>query len=206
MHDEMRTLLNAYLDGELHGRSLRDLETHLLFCQACRNELEELRLVSNLLQADPAPEFTSTERFVSQLSLSLPRRSSHRRPATPGSLAWWLVPVGLIGAWFFVQTVFTLTNLVTAVDFTGLLGHSSTWMSALLGGGQESTWFSATAGLFGGQTAFQPVLSLLNNASVFSVNLLSGFVWQALIVLLYWAWLAFWWLRNNPRNLKAQNA
>ena len=80
MHEEMRTLLNAYLDGELHGRRLQEMETHLAICAACRDELSELRLVSDLLQADPAPEFMPAERFVSQLTLRLPRRSLHDQP------------------------------------------------------------------------------------------------------------------------------
>jgi hypothetical protein len=42
--------------------------------------------------------------------------------------------------------------------------------------------------------------------SVFGANLLSGFLWQAVIVLLYWAWLFFWWLRRRPRPMKMQNA
>jgi anti-sigma factor RsiW len=203
MHEDMHELLNAYLDGELHGWHLQEMETHLASCAACRNELRELRLVSDLLQANPAPEFTSTERFVSQLTLSLPRRSLRVQPPKPGSLAWWLVPAGLLGAWFFVQTVFTLTDVISAANITGLLGHAASW----LGSGQETIWFSTATSLFAGQAAgAQPTLSLLNNVSVFGMNLLSGFLWQAVIVLLYWAWLFIWWLRGSPRPMKMRNA
>ncbi len=204
MHDDMRTLLNAYLDGELHGTRLRAMETHLAACAACRNELRELRLVSNLLQADPVPEFTPAERFVSQLTLSMPRRAPQVRPQKPASLAWWLVPAGLLGAWFFVRTVFTLTDVVTAANMTGLLGHAASWLG---GGGQESIWFSTAASLFGGQAVgAQPTLSLLNNVSVFGASLVSGFLLQAVIVLLYWAWLFFWWFRRSPGQVKMQKA
>ena len=204
MHEDMRTLVNAYLDGELHGWRLLEMQTHLAACAACRDELKELRLVSNLLQADPAPELPPAERFVSQLTLSLPRPVPLRdRPPKPGSLAGWLVPAGLLGAWFFVQTVFTLTNVITAANMTGLLGHADRW----LGGGQESIWFSAVTSLFGGQAVGTlPTLSLLNNVSVFGANLLSGFLWQAVIVLLYWAWLSIWWLGRGPRPMKMRNA
>ncbi len=225
MHEDMRTLVNAYLDGELHGWRLLELQTHLAACAACRNELRELRLVSDLLQANPAPELPSAERFVSQLTLSLPRPEPRpgtgttplepglprpvlepglpRRHPKPGSLAGWLVPAGLLGAWFFVQTVFTLTNVITAANMTGLLGHADRW----LGSGQESIWFSAVTSLFGGQAVgAQPTLSLLNNVSVFGANLLSGFLWQAVIVLLYWAWLSIWWLGRGARPMKMQNA
>lgn len=202
MHEDMRTLVNAYLDGELHGWRLLEMQTHLASCAACRNELSELRLVSNLLQADPAPELPLAERFVSQLTLSLPRPVPLRdRHPKPGSLSGWLVPAGLFGAWFFVQTVFTLTNVITAANMTGLLGHADRW----LGSGQESIWFSAVTSLFGGQAVgAQPTLFLLNNVSVFGANLLSGFLWQAVIVLLYWAWLSIWWLGRGLQSMKIQ--
>jgi hypothetical protein len=201
MHEEMRTLLNAYLDGELHGQHLKEMQNHLAFCDACQNELKELRLVSNLLQTDPTPEFITAERFVSQLTLNLPRRSPYNQPVKPSSLAWWLIPAGLLGSWFFMQTVFTLTNIVTAAKMAGLLGQVSNW----LGSGQETTWFSTATSMFGGQAAIQPILSLLNNVNVFGVDLLSGFAWQAAIVLLYWTWLFFWWLRGHPRHMQVQN-
>jgi hypothetical protein len=217
----MRTLLNAYLDGELNGWRLLEMQTHLASCAACRNELSELRLVSKLLQANSAPEFTPAERFVSQLTLSLPRpvlepglprpvlepglprRLLRDRLPKFGSLAGWLVPAGLLGAWFFVQTVFTLTGVITAANMTGLLGHADRW----LGSGQESIWFSAVTSLFGGQAVgAQPTLFLLNNVSVFGANLLSGFLWQALIVLLFWIWLSIWWLSGGLRPMKMRNA
>jgi hypothetical protein len=220
MHEDMRTLLNSYLDGELSGWRLLDMQTHLASCAACRNELKELSLVSDLLQADFTPEFPPAERFVSQLTLSLPRPVPRPRtgtiplepglprrplrdpPPKPNALALWLLPAGLLGAWFFVQTVFTLTDVVTAAKMTGLLGQAASW----LGGRQESIWFSTVTSLFGGQAVgAQPTLSLLNNVSVFTANLLSGFLWQAAIVMLYWVWLFLWWLRRGPRPMKMQN-
>jgi hypothetical protein len=176
------------------------MQTHLASCVICRNELKELRIVSDILKAAPAPQAVPVEHFVSQMTLNLPRRTLADRPPKPGSLAWWIVPAGLIGAWFFVQTLFTLTNTVTAIDLTGLLGKASIW----LGGGQENIWLSAIANLFGGQTT--GTVSLLNNVSVFGGGLLSGFLWQAAIVLLYWGWLAIWWLRRGPRPMKMHDA
>jgi len=202
MHEEMHTLLNSYLDGELHGQRLREMETHLSSCSACQDGLRELRLVSEFLQAGSAPEVIPAERFISELTLSLPRRPLHNRSSKPGSLAWWLVPAGLLGAWFFVQTVLTMTDVVTAAKLTGMLGQAASW----LGSGQETIWFSTVTSLFGRQAIeSQPTLSLLNNTNVFAANLLSGFLWQAVIGLLYWAWLFFWWLRRSPRTAKMQN-
>jgi anti-sigma factor RsiW len=202
MHEEMRTLLNAYLDGELQGRRLQEMQTHLATCDACQKELRELRLVSEQLKADTALEAPSADHFVSQLTLRLPRRPQLDRPPKSISLAWWLVPAGLLMAWVFIQTVYTLTDVVTAANLTGLLGNASHW----LGGGQESAWLSAATTLFGGQILAQPTVSLLNSVSVTVAGLFNGFLWQAGIVLVYWIWLCLWWLRHNPRPGKIRNA
>jgi anti-sigma factor RsiW len=196
MHDELRTLLNATLDGELHGWRMKEMETHLVSCETCRNELEELRQISDLIRTDLAPKFLPVDRFVSQLTLKLPRHPERDLNPKSASQAWWLVPVSLLGAWFFVQTVFTLTSIVSVAKMAGLLGQVSSWVGA----GQETIWFSIATSLLRGQVSIsQPMLSWLNNVSVFGADLMSGFLWQAVIVLLYWSWILFWWLRQSRR-------
>jgi hypothetical protein len=199
MHDEMRTLLNAYLDNELHGKRLQELELHLASCQDCREELEQLRHVSKLLQAAPAPEFTPAERFVSNLTLSLPRRPLRDHSPQSASLVWWLVPAGLLFALFFVRTVITLTDVIAVADVIGLLGSAAAWLDA----GQHAAWYATTMDLFGNQLGgAQSTLEALNTVSVFGGNLLSGFLWQAGILLLLSGWLVFWWFRRSPRLAK----
>jgi hypothetical protein len=46
----------------------------------------------------------------------------------------------------------------------------------------------------------------LNTLNVYSVDLLDGFLWQALIVLLYWGWLSIWWFRRRPHPMKMKKA
>jgi predicted anti-sigma-YlaC factor YlaD len=198
MHEDILPLLNAYLDGELHGTRLLQVQNHLASCEACRNELKELRRVSDLLQAAPAPEFTPADRFVANLTLSLPRRPLASQPPKPGSLLWWLVPAGLLVAWFFVQTAFTLTNVVTAADAAGLLGNASSFFSS---GTDHTLWFNALTGLLGGQSTGTS-LSLLDQVSAFGTSLFTSFLVQAAIVLAYWAWLTVWWLRRRPRPMR----
>lgn len=203
MHEDMRALLNPYLDNELHGARLRELELHLASCEACQDELGKLRHVSERLQAVPVPEFMPVERFVLNLNMRLPRRTLHATPSKPGSLAWWLVPAGLLGAWFFTQTLFTLTNVVTAAQTTGMFGQVANWLA----GGQQTIWFAATTSLFGGQVAgVHSTLSALNGLNIFGVKLIEGFLWQALLVLLYWCWLFVWWLRRRPSSVQIENA
>ena len=70
----------------------------------------------------------------------------------------------MLAAWFFVQTVFTLTGAVTAAQMTGLLGQAAKWLN----GGQETIWFAAVTSLFGSQAgAAQPELSLMNTLNVY---------------------------------------
>jgi anti-sigma factor RsiW len=203
MHEAMRSLLNAYLDGELQSTRLQEMELHLASCESCRNELTELHLVSTLLQDAPSPEFMNTERFVSNLVLRLPRQTLHSLPPKPGQLAWWLIPAGLMGAWVFVQTVFILSNLVAVAQTTSLFGQVATWLNV----GQQTAWFAVLTSFFRTQAGgLQPTLSVLNGLNILGVNLVDGFLWQALIVLLYWSWLFAWWLLRRPRPIEMGNA
>jgi hypothetical protein len=201
MHEEMQSLLTAYMDGELHGWRLQQMDAHLAACEVCRNELIEMRQLSDLVRTSPAPEFLPVDRFVSNLTLNLPRLPKHDLPAKGTTWVWWLVPAGLLGAWFFMQTVFTLTDVVTTANLTGLLGHASSW----LGGGQDAIWFHAASSMFGRQVVTLPSISLLNNMSIFGANLLSGLFWEAVIGLLYCSWLVIWLLRRIPPTLKSEN-
>jgi anti-sigma factor RsiW len=203
MHEDLRLLLNAYLDGELQGSRLREMTQHLASCEACQKDLKQLQQISDRLKSTPMPEFMPVERFVSNLNLRLPRQPQRDLPPNPKPLSWWLAPAGLLGVWFFLHTVFTLANMFTAVETTGLLGQAANWF----GSGQQAVWYAAMTSLSGVKsTGLQTTLSLLNNLDIFSVNLLTGFLWQALIVLLYWGWLSTWWLRHRPQPFQIENA
>lgn len=201
MHEDMRQLLNAYLDGELHGIRLLQMQTHLASCESCRRELRQLRRVSDLLQAAPPPGFRPVDRFVSNLALRLPRRSLRERPPRPGSTLWWLVPAGLLGSWFFTRTAFTISSLISAAGVTGFLGQAQSWLT---GAGQQSLWFTLLGGLTGDQLLSMEgsAFGLVSMADSFGLGLLNGFFWQAVIVLLYWGWLAVWWLKRRPQPMK----
>jgi hypothetical protein len=100
-------------------------------------------------------------------------------------------------AWFFVRTVYALSSAISAAEITGLLGNGLIWLN---GSGQEVAWFAALSSLFGGQTS--STFTTLNQVNVLGADLLSGLLWQALIVLLYWGWLAAWWFSRRPRPMK----
>ena len=84
-HDEIRTGLSAYKDGELR-ESLRDrISRHLQVCDACREELRELDQIDSLVRG--LPGISASETFTSDIiaraqaakapryrKLTLPRR------------------------------------------------------------------------------------------------------------------------------------
>lgn len=199
MSDHVNEWLNAYLDGELGNSRLRQVEAHLAGCGACRAELDGLRALSGLLRATPPDAtFVPAGRFAANLTLKLPRRPETPLPRKAPGIAWWLAPAVTLSAWIFVQTVFTLTSVVAAVDAAGLLRSPSAWLA---GSGRQTAWFAAAMQLFGAEmaAAHQTTLSFLNLLNFLGVDLLSGFLWQAAIVLVYWTWLWLWWLHHRPR-------
>jgi anti-sigma factor RsiW len=101
-------LLSAYIDGELAGRQVQAVETHLTACAGCREELETLRSALLLLEAPKTPVRPEglLEEFKAQY---LPRAEAasaplwgFRLPALPKmewpSLGRVLVPMGGMAA------------------------------------------------------------------------------------------------------------
>lgn len=72
-HQRAQELLSDYLDGELSGADLADLEQHLESCAECQAELESLRktlsVLGGLKPAEPSPD------FLQQVNQKLRRRS-----------------------------------------------------------------------------------------------------------------------------------
>jgi hypothetical protein len=197
MIEHATELLGAYLDGELRGLRLHQVEEHLAKCKACQKELEELRGLSKLLQETvPAEAFTPTDRFVANLALNLPRRTEAKPTRKPLEFIWWLVPAGVLGTWVFLQTVMTVSTLISTANLTGLLGNATAWLK---NGSQQSLWFSASMGLFGNHLSGsgRTTLDVLNGLSVFGSSILMQLVWQAGIALVYWVWLGLWWTRRR---------
>jgi hypothetical protein len=197
MIEHVTEWLSAYLDGELRGLRLRQVEVHLSECAACRSELIKLRNLSALLK-DTAPGeiFMPTERFVTNLTLNLPRRLEVRQRRSATEIVWWLVPVAVLGAWIFTQTVLTVSTLVSTANLTGLFGNAAAWLQS---GPQHAEWFSATLSLFGNNLSgnARTLLDVLDDLSIFRLSFTAQLAWQAGIGLLYWIWLAVWWSRRR---------
>lgn len=200
MPEHINEWLNAYLDGELRGARLHQVENHLAGCAECRAELAGLQGLSALLrETDPAGKFISTERFVSNLTLNLPRQPEQAQPRKALEIGWWLIPVGVLGTWAFLQVTFSLSWLVQVASNAGLLGSTFTWLQA---NPPQMEWFATLTNLFGGQLDFtgRLLLSTLNDSDLFIRNLVGPFLWQAILAVAYLGWLAAWWFRQQGQS------
>lgn len=192
MSEHITAWLGAYLDDELRGATLRQVENHLSECAACQMELDDLRGLSSLLRETPAPvNFLPRERFVANLTLNLPRQTGTTQ--TPGlvELGWWLLPLAIFLAWVFMQLTATISAaLLTAVNL-GLLGEGLSWLWG--GAARQSLWFGWLVRLIGEPAGS---LALFNTIDMFLRDLFSHYFWQAILGIIYLAWLARSWQKQ----------
>lgn len=198
MVEHIHEWLGAYLDGELRGWRLQQVETHLQECQECSSELVELRSLSTLLRETPVEEdFTPADRFTAQVLRRLPPQQEPVLRSKVMKAGWWLAPAILLGGWVFAQTVVIVSWMVWAGGQMGVLGAASAWLKDVP---QQNLWLHAALSLLDGNLAsVQPAFGLVASWG-------QAFLGQAILLLilaaLYWTWLAFWWLRRQ--RLSAQ--
>jgi hypothetical protein len=200
MNEHVTTWLGAYHDGELKGFRLRQVEAHLADCATCRAELEQLQTLTTLLQASPAAEgLTPSERFVAQVGLRLPRHPTQPVWKRTLELGWRLAPVGLLGAWVFVQTTFLVTKIVMGALRMGLGGElAAELLPTLQPGLSLSKLFGSSGASLGDVGKF--IVQLLNGGGPLGWGVMLNLGSLVVIGLLYWSWLASWWARRQRQN------
>ncbi len=210
MNQHVMEWLEAYHDGELEEPRRRQVETHLRSCESCRVELGRLQTLARLLQANPLPKgLTPPERFVAQVRLQLKPRPA--RPAWQSVLemGWRFAPVGLLGAWGFAQAVLLVSVAVFVALGAGLGGNFATqWLPMQWLPSAHDLWAMQvlTLPLSGPETGIaETVLQFLGDGwlSTWSFALeisLLEIVLFVVIGLLYWSWLASWWVRQQHQR------
>ncbi|MBN2006260.1 MAG: zf-HC2 domain-containing protein [Anaerolineae bacterium] len=193
--------LEAYYDGVLSPAQRARVEAHLATCNACRAELQALQSLSTLLHtAPPAETVLSPERFVAQVGLRLPRRQELSPAQRVLEAAWRLVPVGLLGAWTFLQTLFVVGTVALVArwifgDFPGLSAAPSTalWMREFLhfSGANLRDLLPLAAETWWNSGALHPVQTW-------------GFILILGLSIGYSSWLVSWWIRQ-PKNHAMEN-
>ena len=195
MSDHITQWLNAYLDGELKNGKLHQVEAHLADCEECQAELESLQALSNLLHDGPGPEFIPAERFAAQVSLRLPREQPKPARRNVFEMGWWLIPVGLLFLWMFLNTSTWMGRAVATANQFGLLNNAPAWM--VNDESREGLWSERLGeiGLLNGTS-----LQWAEAVEAFTKNTLPSIIWQAAIALVYLSWIALWWARQTPRG------
>ena len=198
MNEHVAALLAAYEDGELGGFQVLRVEAHLAHCAPCRAELEQLRALRALLQEGFAPSVrTPPDRFVAQVGLRLPPcpdQPSWRRALGAG---WRLIPLGLLGAWAFGQTVLIVAGIVLTALSMGLGGDVVTgWLPQFQG-----TWLAQLSGLSGASLGDvgSAVTRILSGGWPLGWVTVLNLVLMVTIGLPYWSWMASWWVRRQRR-------
>jgi|SRR5687768_12266186 len=192
MHNHVTEWLNAYLDGELHGNQLHQVEKHLTECKACQAELRSLQDLSGLLHKVPAPEFTAPERFATQVNLLLPQKPVTAPRSRLFEIGWWMIPVGLLAAWAFVSTASIVSNMFSAANNFGLVDGANT---LLVSSASNTVTWTSTLGQFGFLEG--KGLEWIEITENYSRDVLPQFVWQVSIAVLYLSWIAIWWARQT---------
>ena len=196
MDKHMDQWLGAYLDGELRGVRRRQVADHLDDCPQCRAELKALTQLSSLLQADPLPENVfPAARFADEVALQLPRLQPGKsiKRGNWSTVGLWLVPVGAIGVWVFMVVVSTLVNAAGVALQTGLISNLPAWVALPADyGALSGVMLNTLNGSL--DTTLRAGLEAVGRQELFWRGVAGHLLLQAILVLVYWSWLAGWLL------------
>ncbi len=148
---ETNSALSAYLDGELSGESLAEVEQRLAESEAARDDLAELREVSQILRVlpvDRAPvELASAVMAQVESEMLLPRPTVVR-PVESARPARGFATIGVAGV-ALVALVAVVTNLPLSndADDSPRMAETSKATESELSGGPDQVMGGARAGV-----------------------------------------------------------
>jgi anti-sigma factor RsiW len=191
MNGHLDEWIDAYLDGEMTSLQKRQTEAHLAHCPACAAILEQRRALSLLLQEAPAASDLKPEKqFAAEVGLQLARRQpGASQPRRSSSLAWQLIPVGLLLALIFIQTTLALSGILNFFPAA------------------DQTLVSQAPGLAALQLTPGTISDVLGFMGIFGFidwTWLAGILFLGAISLAYLGWLASWWARHEQTPAQLQ--
>ena len=195
MSNHVNEWLSAYLDGELKGRQLQQVEEHLAECETCQSEFESLQGLSVLLHEVPPPEFISPERFATQVNLLLPQKRTAPPRRQLSEIGWWMIPVGILAVWVFISAAILVSDVVTVADNFGLLDKTT---ASFISAPSDTADVASTLGQVGVLRGNS--LRWAERSESYTREVFPQFVWQISIGLLYLSWIAIWWVRHTRQG------
>ncbi|MBI9044179.1 MAG: zf-HC2 domain-containing protein [Anaerolineaceae bacterium] len=207
MKKHVELWIEAYLDGELNPNQQRKLEKHLENCPECLQMIAERQALSSLLQDHPLrAELKSAERFTSEINLQLPRRvkrtaistTENNTPSFSWQHIWQVLPILLLLAFIFIQTVGIASNILRVVPGANTLAEQSANLSSVVA--------LPTFAEFNLGRALQFILDITGISNLLGWNILTQIIGIILIGILYSSWLAGWIVKekesqqHNTRN------
>jgi hypothetical protein len=113
-------------------------------------------------------------------------------------IGWRLTPVGLLGAWAFVQAALWVSIvLLGALQ----LGIGSDLVAGLLPASQGSWWTETLSLSSANLSSLEQIgRQLVNNGGPLGWGVTLNLVAMVVIGLLYLSWLASWWARSQHKN------
>jgi hypothetical protein len=192
MNEHVDLWLSAYHDGELSPRWAQQVEKHLAACQNCRRPLAQLRNLSVLLGENLLPEgLMPADVFAARVAMRLPRTIPETLWAQALKVGWQAAPFGVLAVWAFVQTVFLVAGLLVLALNT-LPGGGQ--VAVLLGFEATGARFDLFAGL--GDSGLLGYLGqMFGDGGPLGWAVSLNLSLTILIGLLYWSWLASWWIQ-----------
>ena len=125
-------ILQSYFDGELSGRQLESVTSHLASCKTCAVTAREIEAETALLAAAFAPEFEAavpTEQLRQRLDAAIAGLQTQRLPVKErfSARAWLQSLVAPLS--FTPQRAFGYAGLVLVLGFAAILGITQ-WRAA----------------------------------------------------------------------------
>lgn len=177
--------LGPYYDGELDADHRQRIETHLISCLECQDQLSQLAVLSEWLNKVPEAVVDQTkELFVEQVLSKLPGKATENRVNTM-QLTWWAVPAILVSSWAFIQAGLFIGGLLLQINPIQLGSLDIPGAQSILHG------FLSLALLPGINTLLFPAWDLLPNSNTFQLFLLNLLA-SSICLTLLGSWLAGW--------------
>lgn len=183
MNEHIEIWIDAYLDGELNEIQIAKFKKHMIVCSDCLVQLEEREKLSTLLQSFTLPKSSqTTEQFVRNINLLLPRIQTKPSKKLGLGIGWILVSMGFLAVLSFTQVINWMSNLILLIPGAERLVTQVVSLPTFIE--KVVPWlyiFVKQWSLFSGWSYFYASLT-------FTTLALTG-----LLTLIYLSWLVFWW-------------